>query len=542
MIDLEKYKLQKTQPTQSFQTNPYQAVQSQPQDEETTKLSKYKLKPSLYAQREPDFIDKVGEFGSQAWRSIWRTVETVANIGRQLVGKDKVMLPEWLTRKWETPAEKAWEVFGEAVQYMTPMWAEKITAKWATILSKLLAWAPKYASSFSKLWLKSVVWWTELAWKTALMWWDKEDVKTAWIIWAVTPPALKAAGATGKFVFWDVMPAILGSMTWVAPNTIKMAFKNPIEVARYMSEKVIPLEVRTKAIESLGKYRQSVSDTFESGLNKMAQLSPRIKQARTKAWTFSGVKKEFKNILEGWTENLKNTLNKFRISIKNNNLNFDKLNSAIVSPTERKQIQNVWNTLKNQTDFSAKGVQDVAARINAFSKFTEWAQTRSSAVIWAMHNMYSKAIEKVYPELGKLRAEYRVSQQIMEGIDDILKSSKNEVADPNVSTSVAKKLVNLFNEDNEAYVRALKKLEDETGDDLINQFVAANFDKLVPWKFGSYLGQAGVIAGTAITGNPMLLAVLPLFSPKLIGRIVTTAGKVAEKSSKIRPLLPNILK
>lgn len=545
MIDLEKYKLQSGQSTQSS-------------------LDKYRVSTvqPTYKQKEPDFIDKAGEFGASAGRSILRTAADLSSLGEKalqtplkLFGAKfndetsiKQIIPEELTRKPETKIEKAGDIFGEGIQYMTPVGAEKIIAKGSTILGKILTNYPRI-SSLSRLGVRSLVGGAELAGKTALMGGENEDIKTSGIIGAVTPPALKTLGAATKFALGDVAPSIMASMTGVAPNTIKAAFKNYKDVAKYMSEKVIPLEVRSKAIESLGKYKVRVGDTFEKELNNLSKLSPRIKQARTAAGkgfpgVFSGVKGKFEEALNKGTENLKGTLNKFRISLNGDNLNFNKLNSAIVSASEQKQIQQVWNTLRNQKDFSVRGVQDVAARINALSKYTEGAKTQSSAVISKIHSIYSNAINKVYPELGKIRREYSAAQQIISGIDDVLKSTKNDIANPNTSTSVAKKLVNLFQEDNEAYVRALKKLEDETGDDLINQFVAANFDKIMPGKLGSYLGQAGVITGAAL-GNPMLLSVLPLFSPKVVGRITTTAGKISNAASKIKSLkalLPSALK
>lgn len=504
---------------------------------------------------EPNFIDKVGEFSSQAGRSIFKTVDTISSLGQKtfgrLVGANKPgqetsKLPEGLTRSGETPTENAGGIFGEAIQYLTPMGAETATTKGITVLGKILEKSPSIIKGLGKLGVKSLVGGTEFAGKTALMGGSKEDVKSAGVFGAATPPALKVAGRAGKFVFGDVAPAILGSMTGIDPKTIKAAFSNWEEVAKYMSEKVIPLDVRTNAIKALGSFRKSVSKEFGEGLDNLAQTSMRSKPARTLALpgtpgVFSGVKGRFKDMLNSGTDNVKGTLNQFRISINGSKLNFNKLNSSIVSPTEQKQIQNVWDTLNNQKDFSARGVQDVAARINALSKYVEGAKTQTSAVISKMHNVYDKAIQKVYPQLGKLRKEFGASQQIISGIDDILKSTKNDIANPNVSTSVAKKLTNLFNEDNEAYVRALKKLEEKTGIDLINQFVAANFDKVLPGKLGSVIGQAGILAGGAFY-NPLLLTVLPLFSPKLVGNLVTGAGKVANTARKVSPLLPNILK
>lgn len=557
-MDLNKYKLQ-TNPKPT--PTPFNPAFTETGYKKPIDLSKYKTQATPEKSGFMDFVDnKAGVFGPAAGRTIIKTAKTMANAGEKvlqfplkaagLMPKDQPLaadqlIPEGLTRDPIGNTEKAGDLFGEVLQYATPMGAEKLTIKGTTLLSKLLAGSPK-ALGVAKVALKSAIGGTEFASKTAMMGGGKEEVKEAGIWGAATPPALKVANKAASFAFGDVAPAILSSMTGVAPDAIKAAFKNYGEVAKYMAKKVIPVEVRNQAIAALGKYRKKVGDTFEAGLKEMAKQSPRRGQARTISGpgfpgVFSGVKSQFDNLTQKGEKSIKNTFNKFRISVSGDKLNFDKLNSSIISPTERKQVQMVWDTIRNQKDFSAQGVQDVASRINKLAKFNDGVKTQSSAVIGAMHNMYATAIEKVYPKLGKLRKEYEISQKIIKGIDDIIKSSKSEVSNPSTATSVSKKLVNLFNEDNEAYIRALRQLEEQTGDDLVNQFVAANFDRIMPGKLGGYLGQAGVIAGS-ITGSPLLLAVLPLFSPKLVGKVTTTAGKTHAAMQQFKRILPNILK
>jgi hypothetical protein len=537
----------------------------------TLDLNKYKLENNLdkYKVAQPTKIGsqqpkskfqnifgqggKAEQFGSQAGRSLWRTAETIANIPRKVVGAEPLKLPEGLTRKGITPTEKAGGVFGEAIQYLTPVGAETATTKGLTILGKVLKNAPKIVKGASKLGVKSLIGGTEFAGKTALMGGDREDVKSAGVIGLATPPAVKVLGKGLKVAFKDIFPIIAGSMSGIDPKTIKAIFNNPEAIIKNMANKPVPLDVRTKAIEALNKYRTRVGSTFEKGIDSMAKLSPRIKQARTAVGekypgVFSGVKGEFKKVMETGKNTLKGTLNKFRVSVKDNMLDFDKLNSSIVSPTERKQIQAVWDTINNQKDFSVKGVQDVASRINVLAKFTDGVKTQSSAIIGNMLNVYKKGIKKVYPELRKLRNQYEVDKKIIKGLEDILKSSKGEVTNPTTATSVAKRLTKLFNEDNEAYVRALKILEEESGEDFISQFIATNFDTWLPGatgSLGSKFAQAGIIGGAIAGGgfiNPLIFAVLPLVSPKVVGKIATTIGKSAKVAQKIEPLLPNILK
>lgn len=155
------------------------------------------------------FLDKVGEFGSQAGRSIFKTVDTISSLGQKtlgrLVGANKPgqevsKLPEGLTRSGETPSEKAGGVFGEALQYLTPIGAETATTKGITVLGKVLEKSPSIVQGLGKLAVKSAVSGAEFAGKTALMGGSKEDVKSAGILGAVTPPVLKVAGLGAKAI------------------------------------------------------------------------------------------------------------------------------------------------------------------------------------------------------------------------------------------------------------------------------------------------------------------------------------------------------
>lgn len=385
-------------------------------------------------------------------------------------------------------------------------------AKEGTLLDKVIKGSVNLAG-------KSAVSATDFAARTAAQTGgDSEEIKKAGIIGAATPPVLKGISASLSPI-GKTAAAIMGQMIGKEPEHIIRAFKNPEIVAKKISEKVIPLDVREQAVSALNKFRESYQNDFATGLEKLKTFD--------KTYGSLIVNPEF---VKGWSEDLTNTLQRafrnFRISVLNNGktLDFDKLNSSIVRPGERKNIQMVYDTIKNQKDFSPQGVQDVAARINALSKFTDGSKDLTSAVISKIHDEYSKFIEETHPDLGKLRSAFAAKSKIWEGLDQVLRSTKDGKMNPVVATGVTKRLSSLFNEDNEAYVRALETLEKETGVDLLNSLVASEFRNVIPRKLGSYMSQAGLIAGGFLY-NPLLLAALPLFSPRLEGKVITSLGK-----------------
>lgn len=401
--------------------------------------------------------------------------------------------------------------------------------------------ATKLATTLGKVLTESAISGTEFAGKTALQTGGNiEDTKTAGIVGLAIPPTLKTAGSVINKIknpLGESISSIIATMIGKSPEHIKIAFKNPIQVAEKMAQKKIPEEVRNEAVNALSKYRQDYGNSFEKGLEAIKDLYPFGKTGKIL------VGNEINEITQG----LPSIFRRFRVAVTDNGskLNFDKLNSAIVKSGERNNMERVFDTIKNQDNFSVQGVQDVAARINALSKFEEGGKTQSSAIISAIHDTYSKAIDKVYPELGKLRNQYKIDSEVYQGIDDVLKSVKKEISNPTAVTSAIKKLSNLFNEDNEAYLRAIQRLEQVSGIDLINSLVASEFKSIAPASFGSRAAQAGILSGAAITSNPLLLLVLPLFSPKLEGKLITGSGKVfpriSETIRKVSPLLPKAI-
>jgi hypothetical protein len=498
----------------------------------------------------PDFIDKVGEFGTGASASLWKTMGNVSGFVNKKLGLGLDMeLPKELTTAPETKSGKLGAGFGELIQYFTPVGAESAYLKSGTLLDKVILSSPRLRG-LAKLATKSTIGGAEMYGKGLAISGDEEEAKSMGILGATLPPALKALGKTGKFAINDLVPAVAGVMTGLDPKLFQYAFNNPEKVALNMARKVVPYETRTKAVNALNNFRRTVSKDFEKGLKQLKTLSPTVKQARTEAGpgypgVFSGVKKEFENILTKSKNNLPNIFRKFRISVQDNGatLDFEKLNSPIVNEAERRNIQRIWDTFRNQENFSVQSVQDVAAKINALSKFQEGMKTAKSAVVSEIHNAYSDAIKKVYPKLYKLRKEYETAQKMIQGIDDVIKSNKGAETNPVAATGVTKKLVNLFHEDNDAYVAALKKLENVSGEDLVSEFVASNFDQVLPGKLGSYLTQVGLLVGTRF--NPLTILALPLTSPRVGGKIITTMGKAAKSIEKLEPLkkfLPFIAK
>lgn len=361
---------------------------------------------------------------------------------------------------------------------------------------------------------------------------DLEDVATSAATGFLMPPV--QAGA--KWLWQKVAPKvgdaaanIIAMMTGKEPEHIKMAFKNPVEIANRIKSKVTTGDVREKSVAALDSYRAKVSKQFTSSLDDAVEAYGQ-RSASGAGVRDSGGKftQTFKNSLSDLKEGLPGQLRELRIAVENNGrtLNFDKLNSKIVSAGERRNLQMLWDTLQNQKNFSVQTVQDVSARLYALKTFTEGERTVASVAAGKMYDVYSKAIAKTYPKLGAARQEYAIAEKGIDYIDDLIRSGKDS---PTATTGVVKKLTNLFAEDNDAYVKAITMLEKLSGQDLLKDLVATEFQRTFPGKIGSTLTMAGFGAAGAAT-NPLTLMLLPLFSPKVEGKIITGLGKASQKA------------
>lgn len=479
--------------------------------------------------REPSIIEKIGETAGNIGAGIVKGglstlqgISTIGQKGMQTIGLQKepiAELPKSLTQA-EGTAQQVGKGLEQISEFLIPVGniakTTSIAGKFAksgTLLGKAL-----------ELGTKSLGESTEFASKTALQTGGNlEETKKAGIIGAITPPAIKTIGA-GLNKIAPAVSGLISQMIGKSPEHIERAFKNPVAVSEAMSKKIVPLDVREKAISALTDWKQSFGNAYGKTLEEIKSLYPFGKTGKIL------VSREVNDITKG----LPNFLRESRIAVVENGqkLNFDKLNSKIVNSGERNNLQMMYETIKNQKDYSVQGVEDILERLYALRDYTSGDRTISSLVAGKLYNTFQKAAEKAYPELIANRNTYKANIEIWQGIDDILKSVKNEKANPIAVTNVAKRLSNLFAEDNEAYVRALQRLEQVSGQDLLNELAATEFKNIVPGKIGSTLFQASAFAG-GVFFNPLLLATLPLFSPIIQGKIITTTGKLAPKLPKI---------
>jgi len=356
---------------------------------------------------------------------------------------------------------------------------------------------------------------------------------SAFALGAAFPAVTKPLGSFLSSVARGISPAlrsIFQATTSVPEKALTEAAKFPNLVRSGFDKSVSATTVRREAVQAFKDLSSSAQTAFKSGLEELAKLSPRRGFSRTATGKFAGLKKQFDDIVQEGVGGLKKTFNQFRISTEKNILNFDKLNSSITNSAEQGVIQKSFDTIRRQKDFSVQGVQDVASRLNALTKFKDGERTVSSAVVSKIHDTYSKAIQKVYPELGKLRSGFATTKGVLKQADEVLNAIKGGVSQGNIKSirSSVGKLTNLFKEDNDVYVDALRTLEMQTGVKFLSKLAGTEFQRISPGILRTSLAVGGV---SALFHRTAALLLLPLFSPRAVGGTIVGTAKARELMS-----------
>lgn len=328
----------------------------------------------------------------------------------------------------------------------------------------------------------------------------------------------------------ETLKSIFKATTSVPEAAISEANKFPNLVRKGFKKDVSATTIRGDILKSYKLVKSEMESAFKTGLEELRSLTPRFGIARTATGQFSAAKSAFEDLLQTQTEEgLPNVLRKYRISVLGGKLDFNRLNSSITNKAEQTQIQEMYNTLLRQKDFSVKGVQDVAARLNALRKFETSKGNLSSVVVSDMAKAYEKIIRKVYSKLADLRNQYSTMKGILRNVDAIVNASKN--GNIKAISSSVKRLTNIFREDNDVYIDALKVLEQKSGQKFLSRLAGTEFQRIAPGILRTAVALGGIGVGAFF--NPAAVLLIPLFSPRAVGGMITRTAQSRELLSEL---------
>lgn len=399
-------------------------------------------------------------------------------------------------------AEKTGKLIGDIGQFFIPGGAAMKVGKAAEIASGGSKLAKLGATAFGEGFLG--------AGQTALQ--KGEFDKEAGIVGAVglaTPPALKVAGTVLKNV-GKAGGEILGMTTGAGKEAIAEAFKNPSVI-----------KLAKKANIDMATFQDDMLSSLKSGFNE-------IKQARSKNYISQLEKikldtKQYDNIVSEIRDVAKNTLDEFKVSIKQpsdtsvgkklNELDFSK--STITGANEK--VANAWNDLMGWTDNSVVGLDTLKQRLFDYAAQAE-NSPKSRAFIMKLAGGIDSGLKNSVKGYKDMTAGYANASSLIDEIDNAFKPGGNK-------ETTIKKILTSLKQDNETRKELLNIIG---GGELVAKAAATQLSSRMPKKlFGSMVG------GTALTGIifnpslwPVLLTAALSASPRYMGELATALGKI----------------
>lgn len=309
-------------------------------------------------------------------------------------------------------------------------------------------------------------------------------------------------------------PSTLEFTSGVPKEAIKQASENP-NVAK-QGLKMNVNEVRTQAETALTSLQHDLNSELDQGLQTVAQtaqIPPNVHQIPNKILA-----------------NIKGFTNKLGIDFtatpKGIVTDFSK--SAIVQPGEKSAVEEAIKTVSSWTDFSPNGIVKLSQRIGALRNFDSSGVTRSSAIVGKIYGAINDNIAQIYPEVSKLRTNYANNQEVLTTISDVLNATKDKIGS---QQSAVTKLDNIFKENRDLYINAIRELSKRSGTDFISLLAGGEFQKILPGYIRGIGGAATV--GVASYFNPWSLLLSPLFSPRGVGVIARNASSVGKTASTL---------
>ena len=287
-----------------------------------------------------------------------------------------------------------------------------------------------------------------------------QKMLTAGGVGAATGGAFNLLGKAISYVGDKTSPAVLSFTSGVPKAAIEKAAENP-EVSRQGTGMSVE-EIRNMAVNSHSQLSQELGTEFSNGLKALTDRNPIAPLGA----------ENIPKILNDYADKL---AAEFKVGLQDTAegpaLDFSK--SAIVKGGEQNTIKEAIQTLRTWDDFSPSGMQDLAARMGALRNFESGAQTRSSAIIGKIYDKIAGdngkgIIPHYYPELAGLRKSYSETKGVLDEIGNVLNASGDKPTQIQASVS---RLSNLFKEDKETYMNAIRQLADRSGVDYLSLLI-----------------------------------------------------------------------
>lgn len=524
---------------------------------------KYQGENQPQTQQKPGFfqaggaLDKFGQAGSDisvgvvkglgsTARNLARIAPTIASKITESIGQGKIEDPTKFVENALTPQNTAQKVgFGaeQIGEFLIPAGSITKAGKAVQALGK----TSKIGKAVGLLG-RGAVEATGTAGITAT---QGGDVKTGFILGGTLPIASKALGLLGSGAK-EVAKYMSSTLSGTPIAAIEQAFKNPkivqsaITKAASEGTEMTAQKIYNQAIKALDTLKKVRKDAYEQGLqtvenslwkNKQGQLYVRralseVEAKATKGYTGGEILVPTNLSVTGLKNVASRTLKEFGAKAKGQSLDFSEM---AIDKAHANKIQEVVDRVYEWENMTPTGLNKLTQILDGYRLGginLGSSEKQFNAIIGKMKTNLADYVGERVPAIKDLRKNYAVQSKV---IDDIVQQLKLGRGDPNTAL---RKLLNVFNPKSQVYAPVVKELGEKAGVDLMSDIAGLTMSQWTPQGLGKYLALflGGAGSGASLL-NPSALASLPITavasSPKIIGKVATTAGKIAPTAKKI---------
>lgn len=295
----------------------------------------------------------------------------------------------------------------------------------------------------------------------------------------------------------------------------------------------------SSAVRNAPKLLSYTSDVPEEAFKTMLARPTQFKAA-TKAGMGSaevlkvaqGAEKQLRKQLSGeWDESVNAIINEFpgtRTNFAGN------LGKKLVRISDEFGI----DLPQNLNNVSVKEGIELVKRINELPKGMLTLSPKGVMVREVKRELQSKIIKEFGGQAGsvsKLWKNYSAKKEVFDAANDILQTYKT--GKPLTQTTARNRLMSVFDDGKEAYIAAIRDLEEATGQEILSKIAAMKFQSGTPGVVNAVKIGGGIASPKGSIDKLIDLIAYPLTSPKSAGRLARWAEKVKTPVSGVAETL-----
>lgn len=351
--------------------------------------------------------------------------------------------------------------------------------------------------------------------------------------------AIKGAG----FIAKQVAKYTASGLSGTPVAAIEEGFKNPEKVQNAMRSAALDHDGATQQIlddaqSAMDNLKVARTKAYEQNLAKLEQETFYTKKGQlyVKRVLSGAEATETKGYVPGTkvgvptdlgTKGIKDvftrTLKKFGATGGGQGLDFT---NVALEDTFLNKVSKLKDRIYAWNDFTPTGLNRLNQVVDSYyvgGLNLGSSEKKFNAIVTALQDNLGSYVGTRVPQVAEMNAAYKAETEVINNINNQLKLNAK---DP---STALRKLLNVFNPKSTVYKPVVEQLGEEGAKSLMSDIAGLTMSKWTPEGIAKYLDLTGV--GLATFLNPSALVAAPAASPRIVGEVTTTLGKIAKNKT-----------